>query len=423
MTNVIGGNFSPVMSPDGSFMVFSSFRKGSMHVYRSDANALTPLASRAADDELFHADLASAVTEQFVVEPDTAEGPESYSFQASTDLFFPVLFYSSLDGLFAQLYWQGSEMLGNHQMQTIVGFASEDELLDYGFIYGYLKYKPQLYFGASGENYYEDIDKTERRRDHLQYVALGYPLSRYMGLNLQTGTIYRSRRYRLIDNLETTERENFVSTSLYYDITTGQYLDVQRGYRLRATYEQSDENIFNSDLQYRTHIFEGAGFVPLGPTVAAVRGFGGVSFGDDPGHFRLGGVDRVRGYPRDSDEYKASRSILVNAEWQVPLLRINYYVWFLFPDLFFKQINGVLFTDAGFPWDEGSALRDVAADDLMHSVGVGIRIFTFVLQTFRLDLNFDWAKRTTDGRDIFYFSIGPRFFVSVAYENRNRHVR
>lgn len=415
LTNVIGSNFTPSVSPDGSLMVFSSFRKGNIHVYLADTDYIPELTLSAVKaDTIFTADLDSGVTEQYRVDMSSGTASEPYRFSASTDLFFPILFYSSLDGLFAQVYWQGSEMLGNHQSLSSIGYASGDELLNYNFTYAYLKWKPRIILRTAGENFYEDFNKTERRTEHLQFVGLSYPFTRFARLDLGGATLGRTFRFRELDNRTLRTRENIAVTSFLYDVTSGRYLEVRRGYRLRLTYEQSDKDIFNSDFDYRTHIFEGSHFTPIGPTTFIMRMLGGVSFGATPGLFRLGGVDRLRGYPRRSDAFKAPRAAMLNAEWRIPLAKLNYYVWYLFPDFFFKRLTGVVFTDTGFLWESGDELRSASHKDILNSVGVGLRFYSFVMQTFRLDLNFDWAHRTTDGTNIFYFTIGPVFDLSFA---------
>lgn len=410
LTRVIGGNFTPAVSPDGKTLVFSSFRKGNMHLYYADKSTIPQLnLSKEEEQKIFFADLDSGLTVQYTITVSTEGTPTPYRFSASTDLFFPILFYSSLDGLFAQLYWQASEMLGNHQVTANVGYASGDDFLDYNFMYAFLKYKPRIFIGAAGENYYRDFDQTDRRTEHVQFAGVQYPLNRFNRIEFQSGTVARSARFRSLDNFKIRDRENFVSTSFVRDITTGRYLEPNRGYRFRMTYEQSNEDIFNSDYDYRNHVFEGSYYVPLYRSTLAFRALGGVSFGKTPGYFRLGGVDRMRGFSRGSEAYKSPRAILVNAEWRIPLSLLNYYVWYLFPDLFFKQMVGVVFTDSGFLWRKGEEFRSVKASDINNSVGIGIRFYTFILQTFRLDLSFDFAKRTSDGSYIFYFSLGPEF--------------
>ncbi|MFH1379585.1 MAG: hypothetical protein ABII23_04840 [bacterium] len=418
LSHIIGGNFSPSLSPDGSQMVFSSFRNGNMHVYVSNDSQIPEIAVLPEQSEdIFLVSLDSALTEQYHIEAPEVIDSLSYTFNASTDLFFPVLFYSSLDGLFAQIYYQASEMLGNHQMSTNVGYASGDNFLNYDFIYGYSKFKPQFFAGASGRNYYEDFDETERRTRHAQFGGASYPLNRFASISVQSGTVERTTRYADLQNLKIRERENFIAGSLLYDITSGKYLEIRRGYSLRASYEYSNETFFDSDYDYRTHMFEGKQYAALGISTFYLRLLGGVSFGANPGDFRLGGVDRVRGFSRGSDEYKAPRAIMGNLEWRIPLANLNYYMWYLFPDFFFKRMTGVLFTDAGFVWDTRDELTSFGHKDMLHSAGIGLRFFTFLLQTFRLDLSFDWAKRTTDGKDIFYFSFGPEFYLPASIEN------
>ena len=99
-----------------------------------------------------------------------------------------------------------------------------------------------------------------------------------------------------------------------------------------------------------------------------------------------------------------------NAELRVPLVKdMNYYMWYMFPDFYFKGIYGKLFADTAYGWDAGREFGRAGASGPETSVGAGVNVHTFVLQAFQLVLSFDYAVRTSDGGRIFYFYLGPLF--------------
>ncbi|MBI4218340.1 MAG: BamA/TamA family outer membrane protein, partial [Elusimicrobia bacterium] len=91
------------------------------------------------------------------------------------------------------------------------------------------------------------------------------------------------------------------------------------------------------------------------------------------------------------------------------LFDMNTHVWFIFPDFLFKNVFGSIFTDNGLIWDSRDDLNRTTVGDIRNSVGMGLRFQAFVLQTFPVTLQFDWALRTADGEHAFYFGFGPKF--------------
>ncbi len=131
-----------------------------------------------------------------------------------------------------------------------------------------------------------------------------------------------------------------------------------------------------------------------GGYVFALRGLGGRlvsgSFKDDE-KFRIGGADTLRGYSYGDDklDLKGDHMLVMNAEFRFPII---------------EKITGVLFTDWGTTWDQGSLF---SLGDLKNSYGLGVRLDT-PLGLLRLDYGF--GKDETDKRSgQFYFGIGQTF--------------
>ena len=169
LTNVIGGNFTPNLSPDGEKIVFASFRKGETLLYLSDTSFFVekPVVEMLREEEP-----ENVLSEDLYLPFKFKEKSAKYSFKASTDLIFPIFFYSSLDGFFASIYYQASEYLGNHKLQAMLNYGSKEDIVDYDFAYIYSGFRPNFIFGGSGENYYRDIELKERAVQHAQYAGM-----------------------------------------------------------------------------------------------------------------------------------------------------------------------------------------------------------------------------------------------------------
>lgn len=425
LTQVIGGNFHPGYSPDGTQIIFDSFREEEKHLYIVSRGNLNPvlIAEQKKENKISKKNgPGQFINSQF--QPSKTErssnhenirfrGGRPYSFRASTDFFFPLLFYSSTDGLFLSAYWQASEMLGNHQIQAAATYASAFDFLNYQVYYSYLKYRAQLFLGFLGDTQ-ESIFLTTResRREDMQFAGFTYPLNRFDSVQMRFATTQRRQQFsgdQLI-NLLPAARENVYSVSYLRDVTQGRYLQTTSGYSIQATYEDSSRG-WGSELDYRNAFLEYRQFIPtLNENTAACRFFGGGSFGENNQIFSIGGINMMRGYGRFDTESANSRFAISNLEYRFPLvLNMNYHLWFFFPDFLFKNIYGSVFTDNGILWDKRDDLLNYRIGEVRNSVGFGLRFDTFVLQTFALILQFDWAYRTTDSSNVFYVGMGPHF--------------
>ena len=408
LTRSIGGSFHPAFVPGGDRFVFTAFRAGQQQLYVSPAKATARAPAQAERLDHFEGYATAKSSSPLMTEP-----PRRYRLRASTDFFFPVFFYSSTDGLFLSAYWQASEMLGNHQIQAAVTYASAFDFLNYQILYSYLKFRPQVFFGFQGdtqENVF--VSSRERRREDAQFAGVTYPLSRFDSVT--TRFLTTQRRVQLADDDFVTTRgagrENVAGLSFLRDITQGRYLETVSGYRVSAQAEESNRG-FDSSFDYRNIFLDYQQFVPSPSEGAlAFRAFGGAGFGEDRQLFRTGGADLLRGYGRFDAGNAAARFAIANLEYRFPIvLNANAHVWFIFPDFLFKSVYGHIFTDTGLLWNSGSDLSSRQMRDLKHSVGAGLRFQAFVLQTFPISIQLDFARRTLDGEQVFYLGFGPHF--------------
>lgn len=392
LTRSIGGNFTPAYA-DGGEIAFSSFRGGSVHVYRGPREKFL--------SEAFAAVASTRTAEGF----PAALGPERpYRFKASTDLFFPALFYSSEGGLFWSSFWQASDLLGIHTTQSFVNYNSGSNFLNYQGIYRYNRFRPQFVFGASGLNESETFDVSGfdfERRIHQQFIRADYPLDRYHRFEFLLAN--RLEKERLSGQTVFDEEiTRLGAVSFVRDTVTGRWLVATEGSRLRLDLVQTS-TAFGANQVYQTRKIEAHKFLHTGGLSAfAVRLVGAESRGRNSRLFNIGGVGGVRGYAARGSQNVDSKVAVGALEWRFPLTTgLDYHLGYIFPDFYFKAVFGTFFTDAGYMDSDPGRLR--------HSVGFGVRFHTFILQLFPLVLSFDWAKRTTDGGNVFYFYLGPVF--------------
>jgi outer membrane protein insertion porin family len=179
----------------------------------------------------------------------------------------------------------------------------------------------------------------------------------------------------LKDNFGTTHS---VSLMHVYD-SRDNVFNPTEGNRVALTAEFAG-GALGGDFTYNKYTAESRNYLKVGHAqVVALRGTVGYADGNmpDSGRFAVGGSDTLRGY-RD-DQFKGNKMIAGTAEYRFPIA---------------SKVEGVAFTDVGKAWTgEGYTLND-----LMASVGVGIRVST-PIGPIRLD----YAKGSQGGRTSFSF--------------------
>ncbi|MHB9154144.1 MAG: peptidase MA family metallohydrolase [Endomicrobiales bacterium] len=421
LTAVKGGNFTPRPSPDGKALLFSSFRHTQMHLY------LMELAGRSQAEGGAQAVVFSTAPAVRPVPTGQPEYKGPYRFRLSTDLVYPFIAYSSLDGLYFLLYWQLSEFMGNHQISAAASYAGGEEYLDYTVSYGYLRFRPQFFFNFTGLEYFRDMAMTVKRKESAQTLLTAYPLNRFQEIDLGIGTVSRQETVKDQPLLNAQERENVALLSFMQDTTYGPYLETTRGSRFMVSTQLSDR-VLSGTYKYQNYSAEEQIFFPLGKeNVLFWRLFGGASVGDNPGRFALGGPAAVRGLPVDSDLFGGNRVLVNTLEWRFPLVYdINYHIWFFFPDFFFKTLYGTLFVDTGVAWDNDTPLSAITIDRWKGSYGVSLRFHTFILESAYFLVSLELARRMDDPSAYsFYLSPGYSFgiifpFGSPPRGNRSR---
>ncbi len=403
LTRVIGGNFTPSYSSDGKKILFSSFRNGSMNIY---SGAREYFLNEPAEE-------AVAAGKYFSAPPEESTGVfKPYKFKASTDLFFPAAMYSSVGGFFWMNYWQASDMLGNNNVNLVMNYNSGSEYFDYQANYSFTKYRMPVFLQTSGlseKHVLTDLDLESNREDWRFAAGTAYPFDRYNRLEFFYIHKNVTERYDWLEGVDHF-RTRAVQAAYVRDTVSGLYLTAVRGSRTELSYTKA-EDAMGGNQKYDVYAAQRLQYIPLSKRSAFVDRFlAGESTGRDRKSFNFGGLGGVRGMSSSSDLDSASRVLVNNFELRAPLLKdLNYYMWFMFPDFYFKAIYAKVFFDSAYGWNTHARLMNFRASDIKSSAGVGVDIHTFILQAFQLVLSFDYAVRTSDGGEIFYFYLGPLF--------------
>lgn len=411
LTRTIGGSFTPVYAGDGE-IAFSSLRRGNVHIYKgpqSDFLAEKVASTQQAVSGPAKFKLPGMGSVSSSTAPVSLSPQRPYRFDYSTDLFFPAFFFSSVGGFFWTSYWQGSDMTGNHQNSLLVDFHSAHSF-DYVSRYQYSRYRPQFVFGADGMGRQDLIDESSDdlvdKTIHSQFAGASYPLDRYHRVEAFVESDSERRMDTTMSTIEHREARA-MSFDFARDTVRGRYLVATAGDRLKISYTQLGEVVGGSQ-QYYVAGAEANKFVPLGSqSTLALRAVGFQSLGADHPQLILGGLGGVRGYARSTTEDFGNRMATVNAEWRFPVLKdLNYYMWYFFPDFYFKSIFGSIFADAGYAWNDSNEVTRAQWRSVRQSVGLGMKIYTFILQEFPLVVSMDYAHRTTQNGGIFYVYLG-----------------
>ncbi len=400
LTRSLGGIFTPAVSRDKVY--FSAFRRGGMDVYAGSPEKF--LYEKQAGPE-------PGAPGSFAVKPSSGAFLP-YRFKASTDLFFPAFLFSSPGGLFWMNYWQASDMLGRHNLGFYLNYNSGSDYLTLQANYSYVRWRMPLFLQTSMLTYNGALNSARLEYDKRysrNAVGTAWPFDRYNRVEAFAVSKDETDKYKDINFTERL-RTRAVQAAYVRDTVGGLYLTAVRGSRTELSWLGAGEKA-GGNLKYDVYTLQYLKYFPLSKRSAFVNRFvAGRSTGRDKRAFDFGGLGGVRGFSGSSSMNEKPGVFMNNAELRVPLIRdMNYYMWYMFPDFYFKSIYAKLFVDSAYGWDDGRELRDFGLSKVRGAVGAGINVHTFILQTFQLVLSFDYAVRTSDGGKIFYFYLGPLF--------------
>ncbi len=365
-----------------------------------------------------------------------------YKVDFSPDLIYANAGYSSLYGVLGTTVLSFSDVLGNHRLIGTTSLQIDLKNSDYGLAYYYLP--ERINFGIAAYHtarfvYLSGFFGSDlyRFRSYGGNLFASYPINTFHRIEANL-SILRVTRENL-DFIEVPiEKATFIIPSLSYvkDNVMWGYTSPIEGARYNLTlmgnpgFTGSKESFGTVTWDYRKYFrfFYDNGF--------AARFSGGYSFGINAQRFFIGGTDSwinrtfatqdiplnsasdfvfltpalpLRGF--DYAEQIGTKYSLVNLELRVPLIR--YLLTGGIP-LFFQNIIGTAFVDAGSAWNENNSLRffkksvdgKTITDDLLIGGGFGARIYFLFLWKFDVAWSYDAQKFSTPK---YYISLGLDF--------------
>ncbi len=364
-----------------------------------------------------------------------------YKIDFSPDLVYANAGYSTLYGVLGTTVLSFSDMLGNHRLVGTTSLQIDLKNSDYGLAYYYLPERINYGFAAYHTARFVYLNNAfgsnlYRFRSFGSNLSASLPIDLFHRIDAAV-SIQRVSREN-IDNIdEPTENATFVIPSLSYvkDNILWGYTSPIEGTRYNLTLfgnpgiSKSKESFVTLTWDYRKYLrffFDNA---------LVMRFSGGYSAGSNAQNFFIGGTESwinrtfannniplssasdfvfltpalpLRGY--DYAEQLGTKYSLVNLELRFPLIR--YLLTGPIP-LFFQNILGVAFIDAGSAWNDNKELRlfkksdggKRITNDLLLGVGTG----------FRLQFLFLWKFDVAWSYDLQQFS-GPKYYISLGLD-------
>ncbi len=317
---------------------------------------------------------------------------QKYKTHFSLDRFWGGMAYSSSSGAVGSLELGLSDLMGNHAIGINLGIT--EILKDSNIYLSYLYLKKRADYGIGVYNLYNDYvyrfvmpgpDDYYREREREQgiYLLYRYPFSKFARIDLEN-RIYRWEYYldhwiwtvadtdgywnNNIDNYQ--EMVYAPGVSLVYDNSlygsTGPMAGWRGVYTVRKSFASNEMDYLTNYIDLRNYTFFSKRYC------LASRLIAGISSGDSPQKFPLGGVYGVRAYDGD---LSGSKKVMTSLELRFPLLD---YLALSFPiPLTIGGIRGSAFVDAGTVWNDNDSfrgMRDGKLEDLYVGYGGGPRI-------------------------------------------------
>lgn len=365
-----------------------------------------------------------------------------YKVDFTPDLIYANAGYSTLYGVLGTTVLSFSDVLGNHRLVGITSLQIDLKNSDYGLAYYYLA--KRINYGIEGFHtarfvYLRRNNGTDlfRFRNFGGLLSASYPLNRFYRLDGSLG-VFSTSSENLDNYAEPSSKRTFIvpSLSFVHDNTLFGYTSPIEGTRYKLTLfgdpgiDDSQRSFYSVLWDYRTYLrfwFDNH---------FAIRFSGGYSGGGNPQRFFIGGTDNwinrefatgevpidnpedfafftpglpLRGY--DYAEQIGTKYSLLNLELRMPLIR--YLLTGPLP-LFFQNILGTVFLDAGSAWNNNDKLQffskneagNTVTKDLLIGTGVGLRMYFIFLWKMDVAWKYD-VNSFSEPR--YYFSLGLDF--------------
>lgn len=386
LTHTLTGVFDASPTRDGTELLFTGYHRGRYHIY---SLRLSDVPVAAADS--IHLDRVPTRPGWHWDDPATQGKTETarYSRRFSLDFAAGGVAYDPVQADAAGAQIAFTDMLGDEVVYAQLGNTAErgsNLLKRMNLGLSYLNLRRRLNYGFGVFHFAGDfIDERDfvffERRAGVNLLG-SYPFSKFQRLEASLGITYSDkrnestgidRRAYLATNFLSWVRDN----SLW--VATGPVDGSRTKATVGLTLDLPRAEVENFQLigDYRRYIRAGL------RSAWAVRAQGRVAFGSDPRYWTLGGTHTLRGYPRR--ELFGTRSLLLNNEFRFPLLN-GFVIGFPFGAVEFPGVEGAMFVDAGWLWNE----HEDAPWPPLGSVGASLRMSFGGFLVFRFDI----ARRT-----------------------------
>jgi surface antigen Omp85-like protein/WD40 repeat protein len=409
VTNVLGGAFSPDVSPDGREVAFASYsaRGYDIHVMSLDAAGLAPVAAFADPYPAVAADPPATRAPDRPYRPGSLLLPRFWT---------PYADRSSRETKMG-IVSAGTDPLFRHAWAAEVRYGTATDRLGGRLFYQYDRLRPTLTVSAE--------DKTDpattgftRSREVIARGAL--PLRRTLRAAQSVSLAYRRRRETL-QGTDKPERLDLGGVEAAWVISTARQFPYSispvEGYRVRMSYVKESPAL-GSDVSLGKMVGDARAYsrVFRADDAVAVHLAAGVTIGRSSFRrsFTVGGFPDgvlfdvvgtnhavLRGYPDDA--FVGRRFLAANVEYRFPFAHPQ-RGYRLLP-VFVRHVHGTVFADAGGAWSEGFRWTDLRPS-AGAALGSDLTIGHALPVTFTLGLARGFAEK---GETRAYFRAGLAF--------------
>ena len=391
ITNVLGGAFTPAVSPDGQAIAFSSYSAKGHDIHTLVVDPSQWRVAAAYRDPYPRVEYAD-------VPVDASTRPYSPLSTIYPRFWLPWFGYSSPSGVLVGGLTFGMDAVQRHQYFATGLYGPKNGRTWYEFDYFYDGFYPTFHIKASdtdithsdlpADTSFTVIDYTERQKTYGLSMIL--PLIRTRSQHSLT-IGYRWRELSALTSVAGfTTGFQPAEGILASGRAVYQYSNAQRygfsispedGRTIELGYERLDRSL-GSDYELHKYTADWSEFIgfPWKHHVLLARAFAGSSIGDvlPQRAFQLGGdtlgdialsIDEqdvyLRGYPVNS--FRGNKAALGSLEYRFPLWNLE-AGWGSKP-VFLRRMHGAVFFEAGNAWD-----GIFHKSDLKRSVGAEVRL-------------------------------------------------
>jgi Tol biopolymer transport system component len=368
---------------------------------------------------------------------DDGEYPVNpYKAKFSLDLVTGGFSYDTFFGLRGQSYLLVSDYLGNHQFFLSTDVVNAIDQTNFQLFY--LNNAKRVNWGLGifhTKNYYIDpLNRLFFDRFYGSMATVSYPFSIFSRMQLDVSHLYIDRKffdppYDDSKDRITTADISWVTDNILWGIT-----GPINGRRYKVSVERTI-NLHTNAIDYWATSFDMRRYFHFAKRYGlAIRAAGGVSGGDSPKQFFLGGtsnwvgsarprldvygvenlyfskvVTPLRGY--NYYEIQGTKYGMANIEFRFPF--IDYFIVKFPIPIVLTQMRGAFFLDVGAAWNENMLFKGGTSDGGGHLTGIktGFGYGARANLGFMV-LKFDQAWKT-DMAEVsspkYYFSLGAEF--------------